>query len=423
MLPPQNGAPRRCQSREDGVCESLQDVGWAAIPLTLLVAVGTYLVIRYLVLPGVRRAIRASRATWDDILVDDKVLHRLSLIGPAVIGRMGLGCFAGEELADTLLVFANLILIIGGVWVLGAVLHAVNDMYRRLDVAKSRPIKAYLQLLLLALWLLAVVLAVGEVFDEPIGRLLAGVGALMAVLLLFFRDTILSMTASIQLINNSLLAIDDFIEVPDLNIEGLVEDIALHTVTIRSADQKTTHVPTQVLASHVFKNWRGMTEAGARLLTRAIYIDVSSIRFLTDEEIDGFRTFEPLADFIEAHLARVTVGGAAQPVTEGLRPDPERLTNLSLLQAYALEYIKRHPLTATDGFKVMVRQRQHTPSGLPLEIFTYSVPTDLVPHEAVASQLMDHLLAMVPEFGLRVHQDPSTEDVRAAPQPGLGGVS
>ena len=405
------------------MCATLRDIGWASIPLSIASAVVAYLAIRFLVLPGTRRAIRASRATWDDVLVDDRVLHRLSLVGPAVIVRLGLGCFAGDRVADTLLIFANLVLVFGGVWVIGAVLHAINDMYRLLDVAKSRPIKAYLQLLLLALWLLAVVLAVAEVFDEPIGRLLAGVGALMAVLLLFFRDTILSMTASIQLINNSLLAIDDFIEVPDLNIEGLVEDIALHTVTIRSADQKTTHVPTQVLASHVFKNWRGMTEAGARLLTRAIYIDVSSIRFLTDKEIDRFRTFEPLADFIEAHLARVAAWDDAHPVANGLRGDPERLTNLSALQAYALEYIKRHPLTATDGFNVMVRQRQQTPSGLPLEIFTYSVPTDLVPHEEVASQLMDHLLAMVPEFGLRVHQDPSTEDVRAAPQPAVGGVS
>ena len=378
------------------------------------VAVGSYLALRFVVLPVVRRIIRRSRYQWDDVLVDRSVLRRLSLFGPALIFRIGIEYVDVSDVKDTLVDIANIILIVGAVWALGAVLRAFTDLYRRLDVARSRPIKAYLQLLLIVAWVLAGVLVLSIVTEVAVVRLLAGAGAAMAILLLVFRDTILSMVAGIQLINNNLLAIGDEIDVPDLGLNGVVQDIALHTVTIRGSDKKTTTIPTHYLTTHVFKNWDGIDEAGGRHLRRAVYIDASTVRFLTVEELERYKRFEPLATYMGDKLDEIEKWNGDREPPSGMQGDPRRLTNLGTFRAYVLEYLKRHRATATEHLKVMVRQRQPTPHGIPIEIYAYSLPTDLVSYEGVAADLMDHILAMGPEFGLRVHQEPGSEDVRSS---------
>jgi len=406
------------------MCATLgTDYSWIVLPLLVGLALIVYTATRFGVLPAVRVAIKASPARWDDVLVDRRVLNRLSLFGPALIFRLGLECAADAQLQDALIKVANTILIFGAVWAAGAVSKALDDLYRTLDIARSRPIKAYLQLLLVALWIFAIVLVVAMVFDQQVGRLLAGVGAFTVVLLLIFKDTILSMVASIQLINNNLLAIGDEIDVPSLELNGVVEDIALHAVTIRGPDKKTTTVPTHYLSTHVFKNWKGVDEAGGRHMRRLVFIDVSSIRFLTPEEVERFRSFEPLAEYMESKLAEIEEWNVNNYIPADKTGDPRQLTNIGTFRAYLLEYLRRQPTTATDHLAVMVRQLHPTPHGLPIEIYVYSLSTDLFSHEEVAADLLDHTLAVVPNFGLRVHQEPSTEDVRSKPDDGKAVAS
>lgn len=396
------------------LCNTLGDsYWWVMLPLLVAIAVGSYLAIRFLAVPAARLAIKASPARWDDIFVDRKVLHRLSLFGPALIFRLGLEeCVVSGDIQEGLIRFANVILIFGGLWSAGAILKAVDDLYRQLDIARSRPIKGYLQLLLIVLWILATVLVTALTFNESIGFLLAGVGTVTAVLILVFRESILSIVASIQLTQNDLLSVGDEIDVPDLELTGVVQDIALHTVTIMGSDKKNVTIPTHALTSHPFKNWKGIDEAGGRHIRRSICLDMTTIRFLTPDELERFRRFDPIADYMNQKVNDLDQWNNEHEPLPGLEGDPRRLTNIGTFRAYVLEYVRRQPRTETDQLKVMVRQLQPTPQGLPIEIYLYSKPTDLVSYEKVAADLIDHILAMVPEFGLKVHQEPSGFDMR-----------
>jgi miniconductance mechanosensitive channel len=286
------------------------------------------------------------------------------------------------------------------------------------------------QLAKVFLYLVAFVFVVARLADQSPWFFVSGLGAMMAIILLIFRDTLLSLVASVQLTNNDLIRVGDWIEMPQFGADGDVVDIALNAVTVRNWDRTTTVIPTHKFLEHSFKNWRGMFEGGGRRIKRAIHIDTTSIRFLTDEEIARFGRYALLRDYIAAKTAELREHNARLAADPDTIANARRLTNVGTLRAYVAAYLRSHPAIRQD-LTFLVRQLAPTPEGLPLEIDVFVRDTRWAHYEGIQADVFDHVLAMVEQFGLALFQRPSGRDVTTAlaeprrPQPavGTGGAS
>jgi miniconductance mechanosensitive channel len=293
-----------------------------------------------------------------------------------------------------------------------AFLDAINDIYNEsYSDANNRPIKGYLQVVGLILYIAAGVVAVSILADRSPVVFLSGLGALTAVLMLVFRDTILSLVASLQIMSNDMIRIGDWVEMPQANVDGDVIDIALHTVKIQNWDKTISTIPTHKFITESFKNWRGMSESGGRRIKRALNIDLTSIRFLTEEEIERLSRHELLREYIAAKqedLERHAAEKAA--LGNDLVPIVRRLTNVGTLRAYLRSYLRQHP-EIHEKMTLLVRPLTPTAQGLPLEIYCFTNDTRWESFERIQADIFDHLVATLPEFGLEAFQDPSGADV------------
>jgi miniconductance mechanosensitive channel len=389
--------------------------GFSGGAILIGVAVLTYVVARYAALPFLQRAAARTATRWDDVLRDRKLLNRLSWFAPLVVLRVGLDVVVsdpeleewlglGQRITDALLVLVGLL-------AFSALASAVDRIYSTLDVALQRPIKGYLQIAMIILWVVGGIVIVARLADQSIGLFVGGFGALSAVIILVFRDTILSLVASVQLTGNDMLRVGDWIEMPAQDADGDVIEVALHTVKVQNWDKTITTIPTYQLISDSFKNWRGMSESGGRRIKRSLMIDMSTIRFLDDEEIEHWSRFAPLADYMEAKREEITDWNAVASDDKDLVGDPRRLTNIGTFRAYVIADLPRHPQLVTDTMTMLVRQLQPTPEGLPLEIYVFTATTEWEAYEGIQADIFDHLLAIIGEFGLRVHQTPTGADI------------
>jgi miniconductance mechanosensitive channel len=393
------------------------DVPQDLIGLSVLVgsAIAIYLISRYLVLPLLYRAVGRTAIRWDDILADRKVQSRLSWIVPLIVVRAGLRpalpdpsvaawIGLGERLLDALL-------IVTGLMVISAVLNAANTIYSRLEIAKQRPIKGWIQVLMIVLSVIGAILIIARMADQPIGFFLGGLGALSAVLILVFQTTLLSIVASVQLTQNDMLAVGDWIEMPAYGADGEVTEIALHTVKVQNWDKTIVTIPSYKLISESFVNWRGMYQARGRRIKRALLIDEATARFMTDDEIERFARFAPLAEYMDRKRAEIDEWNRENDPGAEMVGDPRRLTNLGTFRAYVIAYLNRHPGLATDRHTFLVRHLPPGPTGLPIELYVFTETTDWNEYESIQADIFDHLLAMIPEFGLRVFQEPTGSDI------------
>lgn len=284
-----------------------------------------------------------------------------------------------------------------------------NQVYDRRPDAASRPIKGYVQLLKIVVYAGAAILIIAVLMDESPLLLLSGLGAMAAVLMLVFKDTILSLVASVQLTSNDMLRVGDWIEMPQLNADGDVIDIALHTVKVQNWDKTVTTIPTHRLISDSYKNWRAMFEAGGRKVQRSLRIDQTSIRFLEAREVERLKRFSLLADYLAAKESEIEAWNAARP--DGARDEvnARRITNVGTFRAYMNAYLRDRGDMA-EGMFLVVRQLAPTETGLPLEIYAYTANTSWAVHEDVQGDTFDHLIAILPEFGLRLFQQPTGLD-------------
>ncbi len=294
-----------------------------------------------------------------------------------------------------------------------AALDGVNRIYHTLPQAKERPIKGFLQVANVVAHLAGLILVVAILLDRSPLIFLSGLGAMTAVLLLVFRDTLLSLVAGIQMTTNDLIRVGDWIEMPQFGADGDVVDIALNSITVQNWDRTLTFIPTHKFLEHSFKNWRGMQEAGGRRIKRSFYLDQTTIRFLEPEEVDRFERWELLSDYIEAKRKEVEEHNRCHPAREGEVdvPHHRRLTNVGTFRAYLIEYLRTHPQVRQDMI-LLVRQLQPGPEGFPIEVYVFGADTRWVQHEALQADIFDHILAVVPEFDLRIYQKPSGMDVR-----------
>ena len=285
-------------------------------------------------------------------------------------------------------------------------LDAANTVYERRPDARNKPIKGYLQVARIAVFVIAGLSIVATLAGVDLRYLVTGLGAATAVLMLIFQDTILSLVASVQISGDGRVRIGDWIEMPSQNADGDVIDIALHTVTVQNWDKTITTIPTKKLVTESFRNWRGMQESGGRRIKRALYLDQHSVGFLDDAAMARLECFGLLDDYLAGkreELAQWNVRVAqAHPEVVNAR----RMTNLGTFRAYVERYLRSHPGINQD-MTLMVRQLAPVPQGLPLEIYCFTASTAWVAYEAVQADVFDHLLAILPEFGLRVFQESS----------------
>ncbi|MDX1495595.1 MAG: mechanosensitive ion channel, partial [Longimicrobiales bacterium] len=302
-------------------------------------------------------------------------------------------------------------IIITAVLSLDALLDAVNEIYAEsYEEARSRPIKGYLQVVMLVAYIAAVIIVISILADRSPLVFLSGLGALTAVLLLVFRDTILSFVASLQIMSNDMIRIGDWVEMPQANADGDVIDIALHTVKIQNWDKTITTVPTHKFISDSFKNWRGMSESGGRRIKRSLHLDLSTVRFLTDDEVERLSRYELLRDYMRQKREELAEHRAKKKAAgEDVVPEIRRLTNAGTFRAYVFAYLKRHPLIH-DEMTLLVRQLAPTPKGLPIEVYCFTNDTAWATYEGVQGDIFDHLIAILPEFGLEAFQEPAGSD-------------
>lgn len=385
----------------------------AAITILVIVACFANFVVKRLLLRLIRHALRMTPLGNDDEIVSNEVISRLANIIPAMVFTLGIPLVpAMPETVTAIIknvVFAFIILTLA--MAISAALDVVNTLYSRRPDADSKPIKGYLQVLKIVVYLVTAILIIATLIDKSPIILLSGLGAMAAVLMLVFQDTLLSLVASVQLSSNDIVRVGDWIEMPQLNADGDVIDIALHTVKVQNWDKTITTLPTRRLISDPFKNWRGMQESGGRRVKRALYIDQNTIHFLTEVEKSHLVKFSLLETYLADKEAELDEWNRMVRKENDDAVNTRRLTNIGTFRAYVLEYLKKRDDIHND-MTLIVRQLSPGAQGLPLEIYCFTTTTAWADYEGIQSDIFDHLYAIMPEFGLRAYQQPSGHDLQ-----------
>jgi len=385
----------------------------AGLLLLVIAAVVAAFITKRLWLVLVRFLVTRTHTTWDDALVRHNVFGKLGQIVPAALIYKGI--LLVPDVPDW---FDEVCQNVSIAWILLAItmvanstLSAVNTIYEAKPIARERPIKGFIQLGQIAVWVVGAILIVAALIDQSPVIMLSGLGALTAVAMIVFQDTLLSLVASIQLTGQQIVRVGDWLEMPDYGADGDVIDVALYNVTVQNWDKTLTTIPTNKLVNGAFKNWRGMTEAGGRRIKRAINIDLNSIRSLSDAESKRFSDFALLKDYIASKEEDLAAYNAAldSPGEGGV--NLRQLTNIGTFRAYIYSYLKHHPKIDKD-MTLIVRQLQSANDGVPLEVYCFCNDTNWFNYEGIQSDIFDHIFAMAPEFGLRVYQSPAGMDVR-----------
>lgn len=382
----------------------------SALGLTLLVLAA--LAVNYVL----KRVLLRAAAPYLDAKTQtiDKAAAWLATVIPLLIVSRGIAAVPNIP-ADVRTVITNVAQALIVVSITMAIIRGLayaNEVYDRLPRSKNRPIKGFVQVVKIIVLCGAAIVMISVLIDESPLLLLSGLGAITAVLLLVFKDTILSLVASVQLTTNDMLRVGDWIEMPSMNADGDVIDISLHTVKVQNFDKTIATIPTHRLVSDSFRNWRGMSEAGGRRIKRALPLDQNSIRFLTSDEVDSLRQFRLLEDYL-AGKDRELKEWNARELPEHANPvNARRITNIGTFRAYVIAYLSAHPRLTNAGFTLLVRQLDPTPQGLPLEIYCFTDTTHWGEYESIQADIFDHLIAILPEFGLRLFQEPSGMDLR-----------
>ena len=397
---------------------------WVSTILGLIVLVSIALlaghVARIIILRITKILGRQPALHWISDLRQHKVFHRVAQLTPSLMVQFGRNLI--PEMSETGRHFLGNLALAITIFVLtrviSALLDALLDIYSRTNYAKTRPIKGYVQLTKMLLYVFSAIIIVATLIDRSPMLLLSGLGAMSAVILLVYKDTLLSFVASVQLTSNDLLRVGDWIEMPQVGADGDVIDITLHTVKVQNFDKTIVSIPTWRLMSESFKNWRGMQQSGGRRIKRSLFIDAGNIGFLTDEQEQRLEQIRLLSDYMHRKQAELKSWNEAQGNVAALAANRRRMTNIGTFRAYALAYLKSHP-EIQPNMTCMVRQLQTTAQGVPLEVYCFTRTTVWNEYEQIQGDIFDYLLSVMPEFGLSIYQQPSGNDLRNGLMPVL----
>ncbi len=379
---------------------------YAVWTLVLLFSVSGYVVGRYIILRVISKLFLKTENKLDDILIDERVFDRLSYVVPLLIIYNFVHLFPGNIILSRSILALIVIAVIGCV---NSLFSAVNKIFVKSELSKKINVKSYLQIARLLVNLLGSIVVIAVLSGKSPMYLLSGIGALTAVLMLVFRDTILSFVSSIQITSNDLFRVGDWVEAPQFGADGEVIDIALHTVKIQNWDKTISIIPTNRLIDSSFKNWRGMSDSGGRRIKRSINIDIGSIKICSSDMVNKYKKFDLLRDYIDNKLSEISEYNSSLEADSDSTLNQRALTNIGTFRAYISEYLKRHKNIHT-GMTFLVRQLEPNEHGVPIQIYVFTNETDWIEYEAIQSDIFDHLLAVSREFDLRVFQNPSGKD-------------
>jgi miniconductance mechanosensitive channel len=383
----------------------------ATIILILLLAYASYWITKRYMVHAIEIIFQRSKNTWDDALVQHGFVRRLSLLMPIIVVYMSADLMLpGQAMTSELFKrLAMVFFVFAGVWMLDAILLAIRDIYNKSDVSFRRPIRGYLDGIKIIAYAMAGIFIVSILTGKSPWGVLSILGGFTVVLMLVFKDTILGFVASIQLSGHDMVRVGDWIEMPKYGADGDVINVTIHTVKVRNWDKTITTIPTYSLVSDAFKNWRGMSESGGRRIKRALHIDMSSIKFCTDEMLERFRKFDLIKHYITEKQKEIAIYNKEHTSNPEQLINGRRQTNIGVFRAYIIAYLKNHP-KIHQSMTFLVRHLEPTQYGLPVQIYVFSNDQVWANYEAIQADVFDHLLAAVPEFDLRLFQNPSGYD-------------
>ena len=391
----------------EGAADVLSDL-ILALGVVLLAIFSNY-VVRRILLVSIARLVKRTKTTWDDALLSRHVFQRLSHLAPAFVIYSTASLFPAFE--GVIQRLSTVYMILAGLFVLNAFLNAVVDIYNSYDVSRHRPLKGYFQLIQIIVAIFVGIYALARLMDRDPWPLLTGLGAMTAILLLVFKDTILGLVASVQLSTNDMVRIGDWIEMPKYGADGDVIDVTLHTVKVQNWDKTITTIPSYALISDSFRNWRGMQESGGRRIKRALNIDVSTVRFCDTEMLGRYEKYQLITDYIRQRREEIAVYNKEHGIDSSVLVNGRNMTNLGTFRAYVSAYLRNHP-KVHKSMTFLIRYLAPGDNGLPLEIYVFSNDQEWAHYEGIQADIFDHILAVLPYFDLRAFQHPTGSDFR-----------
>lgn len=387
-----------------------------AFAIVLIVAFAADAVCRHILLKAVAHLVKQTKATWDDIVFDHRVMVHVSrMVAPIIIYVFVPVAFADSNSAT--LAFLQRIcliyIIITFLSFINSLLKAVYTVYSERERLRDRPLKGMLQTVQVILWFVGAIIVVSILINKSPVSLLAGLGASAAILMLVFKDSIMGFVSGVQLSANDMLKVGDWIAMPKYGADGTVIEVTLATVKVRNWDNTITTIPPYLLVSDSFQNWRGMKESGGRRVKRSINIDMTSVKFCTPEMLAKYRKIRLLKDYVEHTEQIIEEYNVEHDIDNSILVNGRRQTNLGVFRAYLTAYLKSLP-DVNQELTCMVRQLQPTDHGIPMELYFFCTIKDWVPYEEVQADVFDHVLAIIPEFDLQVFQSPSGRDFKQA---------
>ncbi|CAI6084907.1 Miniconductance mechanosensitive channel YbdG [Paenibacillus sp. JJ-100] len=375
--------------------------------IALISMIANYIAKR-IVIKIVHRIVSHNRFKWGHIVVEKKLFQRLSHLVPAIIIYYTAYIFPGYQALIEKAAMTYMIVVM--ITVLNALLNVFDDIYRTYEVSKIRPIKSYIQVAKIILFIIGGIIVISSLVGQNPLIILSGLGALSAVLMLIFKDSILGLVAGVQLSSNDMVRVGDWIEMPKYNADGDVIDITLNTVKVMNFDKTITMIPSYALISDSFRNWRGMQVSGGRRIKRSIFIDISSIRFCDEEMVAEFEKIHYLTDYITSKLKEIEAYNTEHQVNRESNVNGRQLTNIGVFREYIHQYLKNHP-KINQNMTMIVRQLAPEDRGLPLEIYAFSNDTNWSVYETVQADIFDHIFSVASTFGLRAFQNPTGHDI------------
>ena len=367
---------------------------------------GIFLILRIIVFPALKRIAKKTNTIIDDLFLEKKFLNRLSFVAVftflngIVFTEFSIDLMNSEVgqriISSFLAIFLGL--------TLNELLSILNNASSKYDALKDRPIKGYIQIVKIILNAFIFIIVFAILSGQSVTYYISGLGALTAVLLLVFQDTILSFVASVQIGQNNIINNGDWIEVPEYGADGDVIDIALHTVKVQNWDKTITSIPTSKIISTSVKNWRGMSEFGGRRIMRSITIDISSIKFLSIQDIENLKKIPPIKSYLDEKIKEVEMFNNDSS-NDTSQIEQRNLTNIGTFRAYVENYLRQNENLDTQNMTFLVRQLAPTNQGVSIQIYTFTKTTDWVEYEKIQSDIFDHLLAVLHKFDLRAYQD------------------
>ena len=380
----------------------------------LLTAWVANFVAKKIMLRMIRKIANRSKSTWDNDLVEKKVFDRLSHVAPALIIYALAPSFIKENNAVVVVLtkFSYAYIALVGAAVVDALLSFVVLRAKKTPALADKPVNSWVQVVKIMVWLFAVIVIIATLLDKSPWALLGGLGALTAVLMLVFKDSIMGLVASIQISALNLVRVGDWVEIPKYGTDGDVIEISLNTIRVQNWDKTISSVPTYALISDGFKNWRGMSESGGRRIKRSVRIDLNSIGFLDDSAFDKLTKVQALAPYLKQRKQEITEWNATQDIDSTNHANGRRLTNVGTFRAYLESWLAANPSINKD-MTFLVRQLSSDEFGLPIEIYIFSSEQRWAQYEGIMADIFDHVFAVLPEFNLRAYQRPSGADFSA----------